>query len=103
MYIPDIFPVQSVPLPARFEHNQVGFPSCPAVVQYGICKYCLRQQSKESFYHDLHYLGSKIKKRTVVNKKKYSHDFRDVPDTTLPDTGFNQIVICQIPDIPDTR
>ena len=27
---------------------------------------------------------------------------RDVPDTTLPDTGFNRIVINRIPDIPDT-
>ena len=27
---------------------------------------------------------------------------RDVPDTTLPDTGFNRIVIYRIPDIPDT-
>ena len=27
---------------------------------------------------------------------------RDVPDTTLPDTGFNRIVIYRIPDIPDS-
>ena len=27
---------------------------------------------------------------------------RDVPDTTLQDTGFNWIVIYQIPDISDT-
>ena len=27
---------------------------------------------------------------------------RDVPDTTLPDTGFNRIVIYRIPDILDT-
>ena len=25
-------------------------------------------------------------------------EFRDVPDTTLPDTGFNRIVIYRIPD-----
>ena len=27
---------------------------------------------------------------------------RDVPDTTLPDTGFNRIAIYRILDIPDS-
>ena len=27
---------------------------------------------------------------------------RYVPDTTLPDTGFNRIVIYRIPEIPDS-
>ena len=42
--------------------------------------------------------------RKIANFVQRSLDqARDVPDTTLPDTGFNRIVIYRIPDIPDNE
>ena len=32
----------------------------------------------------------------------WENRIKDVPDTTLPDTGFNRIAIFRIPDIPDS-
>ena len=43
-------------------------------------------------------------KPIIYNSKKTvrRYKIRDVPDATLPDTGFNWIVIYRIPDIPDS-
>ena len=41
-----------------------------------------------------------MQKQTVIFEEnpKWRIYNRDVPDTTLPDTGFNRIVIYRIPD-----